>query len=94
MTRICPYNYQIDCEHMTCDKCGWNPDVAKKRVQEAMKNMCNSKLYRIPFTGWCEVWAESKEEASQKADDDQLFTVEYDFGEPKCMEKEDEDELD
>ena len=94
MTRICPHNYQIDCESLRCDRCGWNPEVAKKRVQEVMKTMSDSKRYRIPFTGWCEVWAESTEEASQKAEDDQLFTVYYDFGDPECLAKEEQDELD
>ena len=92
MTRICPHNYEIDCDHAKCDRCGWNPEVAKKRIREAMKTMSDSKLYRIPFTGWCEVWAESAEEALQQAEDDLMFTVCYDFGDPEC--KEEEDELD
>lgn len=54
--------------------------------------MPDSKLYKIPFTGYCEVWAETPEEAAKKADDDELFTVQYDFGEPICMEKEEKDE--
>lgn len=94
MIRICPHNHEIDCKHSRCDCCGWNPEVAKKRVQEVMKTMPDSKLYRIPFTGWCEVWAGSTEEASQKAKDDQLFTVCYDFGDPECLSKEEENELD
>ena len=94
MIRICPHNYEIDCEHAKCDRCGWNPEVAKKRVQEVMKTMSDSKLYRIPFTGWCEVWADSPEEAADKADDEQMFTVCYDFGKPECLSKEVNDELD
>lgn len=94
MRRICPHNYEVDCEASRCDRCGWNPEVARKRINEVMKNMSDSKLYKIPFTGHCEVWAESKEEATQKAEDDFLFTVHYDFGDPECLEKEDEDELD
>ena len=94
MTRICPYNYEVDCEASKCDRCGWNPKVAQKRVQEVMKTLSDDKLYRIPFTGHCEVWAESVEEAIEKANDRQLFTVCYDFGEPECMSKEEENEMD
>ena len=94
MIRICPHNYELDCDTLKCESCGWNPEVARARVEKVMKNMSNSKLYRVPFTGWCEVWAESLEEAVDKADDEQMFTVHYDFGDPKCMSKEEENELD
>ena len=94
MIRICPHNYEIDCDHAKCDRCGWNPEVAKKRIREAMKTMSDSKLYRIPFTGWCEVWAQSAEEALKQAEDEQMFTVCYDLGDPECMEEEEENELD
>ena len=32
----CPYNERVDCEERTrvCKKCGWHPDVDKKRRQE------------------------------------------------------------
>lgn len=32
----CPYNERVDCEERTrvCKKCGWNPEVDKKRRQE------------------------------------------------------------
>lgn len=56
--------------------------------------MSKSKLYRIPFTGYCEVWGESPEEAAEKADDDEMFFVKYEFGDPVCTGEEDEDELD
>ena len=94
MIRICPHNYEVDCDKMTCDRCGWNPKVAEKRVHEVMKNMADSKLYRISFTGYCEVWATSPEEAVEKADDDQMFFAHYDFGDPECLSKEEDDELD
>ena len=94
MTRICPHNYEVDCEASRCDSCGWNPVVAKARLEKAVKNMTDSKLYKVPFTGYCEVWANSLEEAVDKADDDEMFFVHYDFGDPECLEKEEEDELD
>ena len=53
-----------------------------------------AKLYRIPFTGYCEVWADSPEEASEAAENDDLFTVCYDFGDPVCIRKEVNNELD
>ena len=94
MTRICPHNYEVDCEKTKCDHCGWNTEVKAKRIRKVLENMSESKLYKVPFTGHCEVWAESVEEATQKAEDDFMFTVHYDFGDPVCLEREDDDELD
>ena len=95
MTRICPYNYEVDCEKMRCDKCGWNPKVSMKRLQEAVKNLGSDKLYKIPFTGYCEVWANSLEEAADKAENiEQQFFAHHDYGDPVCLMKEDNDELD
>jgi hypothetical protein len=94
MRRICPHNYEIDCDHATCDSCGWNPTVAKARLEKVVKNMTDNNLYKIPFTGYCEVWADSPEEALDKADDGQMFFVEYDFGEAECLIKEDSNEMD
>ena len=55
----------------------------------------NLKLYRVPFTGYCEVWAKSPEEATDKADTvEQQFFAHYDYSNPICLEKEDENELD
>ena len=47
------------------------------------------KKYTIPFTGYCEVWADSPEEALKLANED-MFFVEYDFGDPVCKEDEDD----
>lgn len=92
MTRICPHNYEVDCEKSQCDRCGWNPEVAEKRVQKVMQNLGSSKHYRIPFTGYCEVWANSLEEAAEKADDvDNHFFAHYDYEDPVCLSKEEED---
>lgn len=27
----CPYNSGVTCGWQECDRCGWNPDVSKKR---------------------------------------------------------------
>ena len=94
MTRICPHNYEVDCEAMRCDTCGWNPVVSKARLEKAVKNMTGGKLYKVPFTGYCEVWADSLEGAAEKADNDEMFFVHYEFGDPECLEKEEDDELD
>ena len=51
------------------------------------------KKFTIPFRGYCEVWANTPEEAEKKADNDEMFFAHYEFGEPTCKE-EDEDELD
>lgn len=51
------------------------------------------KRYKIPFTGYCEVWAKSPEEAVEKADTvEQQFFAYYDYGEPVSMSKEETDE--
>lgn len=88
MSRVCPHNHCVDCEVSECDRCGWNPKVAKARVEDMMRKLSDSKLYKIPFTGYCEVWADSAEEAAQKADDGQTFFIDFDFGEPACLTKE------
>ena len=54
----------------------------------------HEKLYKVPFTGYCEVWANSLEEAVDKADDGKMFFVHYDFGDPVCIDLEVENELD
>ena len=84
---ICPYNREVDCKTPKCDRCGWNPEVAKARMEDLIGGMIelqDEKLYRVPFIGYCEVWAKSPEEALDRADDDKMFTVHYDFGTPEC----------
>lgn len=29
----CPYNGEIICDMRKCSKCGWNPEVAKRRTE-------------------------------------------------------------
>ncbi len=90
-TFVCPYNHEIDCDFANCESCGWYPPVIKKRKQEIME----LKLYRVPFTGFCEVWAKSPEEASDKAEDVKAqFYAHYDYGDPECLSKEEDNELD
>jgi len=95
MERICQYNEAIICDSDECYHCGWDPEVAKKRQETFIKKMTEEKLYKIPFTGYCEVWATSPEEAAEKAEDtEKQFFAHYDYDEPICLEKEEEDELD
>lgn len=75
---LCPHNAGIECDTPTCERCGWYPPVAEKRRREVMKQ----KKYKIHFTGYCEVWAKSPEEAARMADNGEMFYVEYDFGDP------------
>lgn len=57
--------------------------------------MVTDKRYKVPFTGYCEVYARSPEEAADMADDlEKQFFAHYDYGEPICLEKEEENELD
>lgn len=30
----CPYNEGVECMRVKCETCGWNPDVAKRRMEE------------------------------------------------------------
>ena len=90
-TFVCPYNNEVDCESMTCECCGWYPPVATQRKKEIME----LKLYRIPFAGFCEIWAKSPEEAAEKAEDVKAqFFAHYDYGDPVCLSKEDVNEVD
>ena len=90
---ICQYNQHVECETPDCSKCGWNPEVAYRRQKQLREGLgLYDKLYKIPFTGYCEVWAKSAEEALDKADDDQMFFVHYDYGEPVCAENEEEED--
>ena len=91
----CQYNIGCECSVPDCDNCGWNPVVAARRLKNYKENhKVLEKKYKIPLTGYCEVYAKSKEEALKKADLDDLFYVEYDFGDPVCDEEDDEYELD
>lgn len=90
---ICQYNPECECTVPKCEKCGWNPSVARRRLKNYRENLgMHEKLYKVPFTGYCEVWANSLEEAVDKADDGKMFFVHYDFGDPECLEKEEVDE--
>ena len=92
---ICQYNPECECDTPECHKCGWNPNVAERRLKEfrVARGMLEKK-YKIPFTGYCEVWANDPEDAIFRADHGEMFFANYDFGEAECLEKEDEDELD
>ena len=92
MERTCQFNKEVVCDRQECYHCGWDPEVAKARKEEFLRKLTDQKLYKVPFTGYCEVWAETPEEATEKADNDEMFTVQYDFGEPICLEKEEENE--
>ena len=89
---ICPYNSECRCTELNCEKCGWYPPVAEERKKELMA----LAKYKIPFTGYCEVWAKSPEEATAKADNGEMFYAEYDFGDPvyvKNIVEEEENEV-
>jgi hypothetical protein len=82
---ICLYNDGVICDKVKCAKCGWNPKVAKARLRA----ITGTQLYRVPFTGYCEVYAASPEEAAEKADTiEQQFFAHYDYGNPICPDEE------
>ena len=35
----CVFNKPIDCNDHKCDNCGWNPEVAAKRIAKWKKNV-------------------------------------------------------
>lgn len=89
MERICQFNVEVICDSAECYHCGWDPEVAKARQEEFVRKMTSKKQYKIPFTGYCEVWATSPEEAVTIAEDvPQQFFAHYDYGDPVCIEKE------
>ena len=81
----CPHNVGIECDTPNCPRCGWYPPVAEERKKEVME----IKLYRVPFKGYCEVWAKSPEEAANNAEDiEKQFFAHYDYSDPVCLSKE------
>lgn len=49
---VCKHNKGVNCSDQQCDKCGFDPDTASKRLEEAKKNMLKSfKLKPCPFCG-------------------------------------------
>jgi hypothetical protein len=90
MERPCDYNDQVVCDKRECYHCGWDPEVAQERLREVRTE---KKLYRIPFTGFCEVWANSPEEAADLAEDiEKQFYAHYNYGDPVYQERRSEDE--
>ena len=95
MERVCEHNNAIICDSEHCYRCGWHPEVAQQRQEELLKEVTQQKLYRIPFSGYCEVWAKSPEEAAEKAEDiEKQFFAHYNYGNPICFEKEEKNEMD
>ena len=93
MERTCQFNEAVVCDRKECYHCGWDPEVAKAREEEFLRKCTSQKLYKVPFTGYCEVWANSPEEAAEMAETvEQQFTASYEYGEPICLEKEEENE--
>ena len=91
MALSCKYNEGVICDTIECHKCGWNPDVSKERLRQ----ITETRKYKVTFTGYCEVYATSPEEAAEKAETvEQQFFAHYDYSEPICLEKEEEDEMD
>lgn len=93
MERVCDFNREVVCDRQECYHCGWDPEVAQERLREIQGAI--PKRYKVPFTGYCEVWARNSEEAAEMAEDiEKQFFAHYDYSDPICLEKEEEDELD
>ena len=94
MERVCQFNSEIICDSAECYHCGWDPEVAKERKNEIFEKVNSQKLYKVPFNGYCEVWAKSPEEAAEKAENiEQQFFAHYDYGDPECLSKEEKNEV-
>ena len=86
---LCQYNPECECDTPECHKCGWNPSVAARRQRVFRETLgLTGKKYRVSFTGYCEVWANSAEEAAEKAKSGQQFFVLCDHDDPVCLEEE------
>lgn len=42
--RTCPYNLYVVCQKQQCDRCGWNPKVAKARMARYQRVRGNSEV--------------------------------------------------
>jgi hypothetical protein len=31
---VCRYNEEVRCDRLRCGKCGWNPEVARRRMEK------------------------------------------------------------
>ena len=90
---ICQFNPEIECDIPECHKCGWNPKVAYARQKQFREGLgMFEKKYTIPFTGYCEVWANSVEEAVDKVFNGEKSFTHHDYGEPVCAENEEEED--
>ena len=83
----CIYNQEVRCNVANCAVCGWNPEVAAKRdrarrIAKMQAKLPDHKLYKLSFTGHCEVWARSPEDAVEAASNEDMFFVRYEFEEP------------
>lgn len=89
---ICQYNRACCCDVPECHKCGWNPEVAERRLKKMREDM-TEKYYKIPFVGYCEVLATSAEKAIEKAENEDMVIADYVFGLPVLLSEEEEDDV-
>lgn len=84
MERVCDWNQGVICDSEKCHKCGWYPKVERARKTALLGGSC----YKVPFTGYCNVIANSPEEASEKAAQSNMNNACHIFGEPESVGKE------
>lgn len=39
----CDFNDYVECERKKCSECGWNPEVAQKRLEAIIAKMTGEK---------------------------------------------------
>ena len=40
---VCPHNEGVACTTAKCERCGWDPTVAQKRLEALANNLSNQK---------------------------------------------------
>lgn len=90
-THSCPYDGVDWCDDWECHICFHNPEVAARRLKHLEEPV---KKFKIPFTGYFEVYASSPEEALEKVGRDEVEYDHYELGNPIILEEEDDNELD
>ena len=48
---ICPHNWEVRCQTPTCGKCGWNPEVAERRLRHLKEELYISDVLEFKWKG-------------------------------------------
>jgi hypothetical protein len=48
---ICPHNWEVRCQVAKCEKCGWNPEVAARRLLKLKEELYISDALTFKWKG-------------------------------------------